>query len=179
MAGSSIQATALPRFLLPQLSWSSRAVRPVALGALEARRHISAPASRCAPGSVTTAIQQQLPRPWRTSPSQSALGSSSPLDGRRHFSATAPQLKDHHFDTLKFVQRLKEEGFTEQQAEGMMRILGDVIEERYGHLRFYPKLLGLTCPVYKTSLEPWSSEKTRRKRHTRRKSILQSCAPNS
>jgi len=28
------------------------------------------------------------------------------------------------------VQRLKEEGFTEEQAEGMMRILGDVIEER-------------------------------------------------
>jgi hypothetical protein len=28
------------------------------------------------------------------------------------------------------VQRLKEEGFTEEQAEGMLRILGDVIEER-------------------------------------------------
>ena len=40
------------------------------------------------------------------------------------------QLKDHHFDTLKFVQRLKDEGFTEEQAEGMMRILSDVIEER-------------------------------------------------
>ena len=48
----------------------------------------------------------------------------------RHFSATAPQQKDHHFDTLKFVQRLKDEGFTEEQAEGMMRVLGDVIEER-------------------------------------------------
>jgi hypothetical protein len=32
---------------------------------------------------------------------------------------------------LKFVQRLKEEGFTEEQAEGMMRVLSDVIEERY------------------------------------------------
>jgi hypothetical protein len=29
------------------------------------------------------------------------------------------------------VQRLKEEGFSEEQAEGMMKILGDVIEERY------------------------------------------------
>jgi hypothetical protein len=48
------------------------------------------------------------------------------------------------------VQRLKEEGFTEQQAEGMMRILGDVIEERYDHMRFQPSLLELTCPVYKT-----------------------------
>jgi hypothetical protein len=29
------------------------------------------------------------------------------------------------------VQRLKDEGFTEEQAEGMMRVLSDVIEERY------------------------------------------------
>jgi hypothetical protein len=29
------------------------------------------------------------------------------------------------------VQRLKDEGFTEEQAEGMMRILSDVIEERW------------------------------------------------
>jgi hypothetical protein len=79
-----------------------------------------------------------------------AAGYSSTHDGRRHFSATAPQLRDHHFDTLKFVQRLKEEGFTEQQAEGMMRILGDVIEERYGHMRFYPGLLELTCSASKT-----------------------------
>ena len=48
----------------------------------------------------------------------------------RQFSATAQQSKDHHFDTLKFVQRLKDEGFTEEQAEGMMKVLSDVIEER-------------------------------------------------
>jgi hypothetical protein len=53
------------------------------------------------------------------------------LEFRRNFSATAPQSKDHHFDTLKFVQRMEEEGFTEEQAEGMMRVLSDVIEERY------------------------------------------------
>jgi hypothetical protein len=41
------------------------------------------------------------------------------------------QQKDHHFDTLKFVQRLKDEGFTEEQAVAMMRVLSDVIEERY------------------------------------------------
>jgi predicted Ser/Thr protein kinase len=52
------------------------------------------------------------------------------LEFRRSFSATAAQSKDHHFDTLKFVQRMKEEGFTEEQAEGMMTILSDVIEER-------------------------------------------------
>jgi hypothetical protein len=150
MAGLRTQATTLPRSILPQLSWSSRAVRPAALGALEARRHSSAPASGCASRSVTTAIQQQLPRPWRTSSTKIATGYNSTHDGRRHFSATAPQLRDHHFDTLKFVQRLKEEGFTEEQAEGMMRILGDVIEERYDYTRLHPNLPELIHPASKT-----------------------------
>ncbi|KAI4612334.1 hypothetical protein J4E81_004457 [Alternaria sp. BMP 2799] len=56
------------------------------------------------------------------------------MELRRNFSATARQSKDHHFDTLKFVQRLKEEGFTEEQAEGMMRVLSDVIEESIQNL---------------------------------------------
>jgi hypothetical protein len=49
---------------------------------------------------------------------------------RRDFSATTARGRDHHFDTLKFVQRLKDEGFTEEQAVAMMKVLGDVIEER-------------------------------------------------
>lgn len=49
---------------------------------------------------------------------------------RRDFSATAARAKDHHFDTLKFVQRLKDEGLTEEQAVAMMKVLSDVIEER-------------------------------------------------
>jgi len=53
---------------------------------------------------------------------------------QRSFSTTARQPKDHHFDTLKFVQRLQEEGFTEEQAEGMMRVLSDVIEESIQNL---------------------------------------------
>lgn len=59
---------------------------------------------------------------------------SSSFGSRRSFSATSPRSKDHHFDTLKFVQRLKEEGFTDEQAEGMMRVLGDVIEESIQNL---------------------------------------------
>lgn len=39
--------------------------------------------------------------------------------------------RDHHFDTLKFVQRLQSEGFTEEQSVAMMKVLNDVIEERY------------------------------------------------
>jgi hypothetical protein len=53
------------------------------------------------------------------------------LEGYRRFSQTAKSAKDHHFDTLKVVERLKEEGFSEEQAVSLMRVLNDVIEERY------------------------------------------------
>ena len=53
---------------------------------------------------------------------------------KRVFSSTAVQMKDHHFDTLKFVQRLKGEGFSEEQAVAMMRVLNDVIEESIQNL---------------------------------------------
>lgn len=43
----------------------------------------------------------------------------------------ARKLKDHHFDTLKFVQRLQEEGFSEEQSVALMRAMSDVIEERF------------------------------------------------
>lgn len=49
---------------------------------------------------------------------------------RRAFHASAPRRRDHHFDTLKFVQRLQGEGFTEEQSVAMMKVLNDVIEER-------------------------------------------------
>lgn len=88
------------------------------------------------------ALQQQRILRSQTEANRFAVGFTSALEFRRNFSATRSQLKDHHFDTLKFVQRLKEEGFTDEQAEGMMKILGDVIEERfasfhntYGYLR--------------------------------------------
>lgn len=51
---------------------------------------------------------------------------------RRSFHASAARRRDHHFDTLKFVQRLEEEGFTEEQSAAMMKVLNDVIEERFG-----------------------------------------------
>ncbi|KAI8245456.1 Protein FMP32 [Colletotrichum sp. SAR 10_99] len=44
---------------------------------------------------------------------------------RRSFHATPARQRDHHFDTLKFVQRLKSDGFTEEQAEAMMKVLND------------------------------------------------------
>jgi len=50
---------------------------------------------------------------------------------KRSFHASAPRRRDHHFDTLKFVQRLQEDGFSEEQSVAMMKVLNDVIEERY------------------------------------------------
>ena len=48
----------------------------------------------------------------------------------RSFHAALPRRRDYHFDTLKLVQRLREEGLTEEQSVAMMKVLSDVIEER-------------------------------------------------
>ncbi|KAL1955052.1 hypothetical protein VTO42DRAFT_343 [Malbranchea cinnamomea] len=53
---------------------------------------------------------------------------------RRAFHATAAARRDHRFDTLKVVQRLKDEGFSEEQAVALMRVLNDVIEESIQNL---------------------------------------------
>jgi hypothetical protein len=131
MAAPARQTTAIPGFLLPQISWPARASRPVALGTLAQGRHRFCVASeRRAVFPKPSSLQAQTATLWPKTSPQYASGYASALEFRRSFSATARQSKDHHFDTLKFVQRLKEEGFTEEQAEGMMRVLSDVIEER-------------------------------------------------
>jgi hypothetical protein len=53
---------------------------------------------------------------------------------RRAFHASAVMRRDHHFDTLKFVQRLKDDGFSEEQAVAMMKVLNDVIQESIQNL---------------------------------------------
>lgn len=50
---------------------------------------------------------------------------------RRGFHATSRRSREHHFDTLKFVKQLKDEGFTEEQSVAMMKVLNDVIQERF------------------------------------------------
>ncbi|KAI8935891.1 hypothetical protein NX059_007404 [Plenodomus lindquistii] len=137
MTAPCIHATALPRFLLPQLSWSPKAVRPAALGGLKARRHQSHAASehRIARQHPQLSTKQAHSiRQWRQKSPQHASSVSAAVAQRRNFSASTSQRKDHHFDTLKFVQRMKEEGFSEEQAEGMMRVLSDVIEESIQNL---------------------------------------------
>lgn len=47
------------------------------------------------------------------------------------FHSSAPRCRPgQHFDTLRFVQKLQDEGFTEEQAAALMKILNDVMEER-------------------------------------------------
>lgn len=49
----------------------------------------------------------------------------------RPFHISAPRRNSgQHFDTLRFVQKLQNEGFTEEQAAALMKILNDVMEER-------------------------------------------------
>lgn len=120
----------LPKFLLPRLSWSA----PV--GEHFARASIAA-------------TQTNSQRPWQAPTPARAIhteraatrifsGNFSKSSGsllqqpalRRAFHASVPRRRDHHFDTLKFVQRLKDDGFTEEQSVAMMKVLNDVIQER-------------------------------------------------
>jgi len=150
----------LPRFLLPRLTWVSNPVKGTVsqLGPTHQRRvypkllhfsstsppratSISLPSS--AP-SYHTCADAATPPSHRRRPS-TIPANAAPLrhngvyvaayrPARRAFSATATTQKDHHFDTLKFVQRLKAEGFNEEQAVAMMRVLNDVIEESIQNL---------------------------------------------
>lgn len=96
--------------------------------------------------TVTSTILRPTAAPTTaTTKSSSAESSINPIrhngtyvaafkPARRAFHATAARQRDHHFDTLKFVKRLKEEGFSEEQAAAMMRILNDVIQESIQNL---------------------------------------------
>ena len=57
-----------------------------------------------------------------------------PCRKAKRFSTSPHLFRDHHFDTLKFVQRLKDEGFSEEQSKAMMLVLSDVIEESIQNL---------------------------------------------
>lgn len=95
-----VARTTMSRSILPRLSPSSTSVRPI---------------------TAFSAFQSS-----RHDRQKDGLASIQ----RRPFMATLPRPRDHHFDTLKFVERLKVEGFTEEQSVAMMKVLSDVIEER-------------------------------------------------
>ncbi|ORY66520.1 uncharacterized protein BCR38DRAFT_430542 [Pseudomassariella vexata] len=134
MANATIHtAQKLPTFLLPRLSWqgpagSSQVLRSIAFPAVYDRKPFGSTQSSklhtfCPPPQCASRKASPTPSPILRNP---AL--------RRSFHITAPRARDHHFDTLKFVQRLQSEGFTEEQSVAMMKVLNDVIEESIQNL---------------------------------------------
>lgn len=124
---SIVTAEALPSFLLPRLSWQA-ARRPFATsipntisGHNRDQKQWHRPSSGAAAPFSTNNFRG-------ASYSQRAQGS---IASRAAFHTTSRRQRDHHFDTLRFVQRLQSEGFTEEQSVAMMKVLNDVIEERY------------------------------------------------
>lgn len=148
----------IPRFLLPQLTWKS------SLPATFARNYSHTrptpptrlPPSRHTPHRTITSIAQpwyehgrRTPSPWISTIQRSRLRPSLPtadngepnplraayrIFSQKPFSTTSYLFRDHHFDTLKLVQRLKDEGFSEDQSKAMMLVLSDVIEESIQNL---------------------------------------------
>ncbi|KAI2628992.1 hypothetical protein GGS21DRAFT_232957 [Xylaria nigripes] len=123
--------SSLPRFLLPRLSWTE----PYGLSSLRAAAYAST--SQPTPKSpraaqIHTGVQFPSRTPNVRNDKSSIIQRNPAL--RRSFHATAPRGRDHHFDTLKFVQRLQSEGFTEEQSVAMMKVLNDVIEESIQNL---------------------------------------------
>ncbi|KAI8632099.1 DUF1640-domain-containing protein [Xylariaceae sp. FL1651] len=127
-------AYSLPRFLLPRLSWTGSTGSTSSILRAAAFVPISQPTPqrpRTAP--FHTARQSPRCRISNTQSMKSSILQQNP-SLRRSFHATAPRGRDHHFDTLKFVQRLQSEGFTEDQSVAMMKVLNDVIEESIQNL---------------------------------------------
>jgi Protein of unknown function (DUF1640) len=149
----------LPRFLLPRITWSQVAAKGAAS---QLRPKIRSNHDRPthpplhSPPTRTLHIALPLRQAYTTCQRPATFDekrkppSSLPVDAppirhngvyvaafkpaKRAFSTSQSHQKDHHFDTLKFVQRLKGEGFSEDQAVAMMRVLNDVIEESIQNL---------------------------------------------
>jgi hypothetical protein len=128
-------ATSISRLIIPHLTRSTRTFTHPAFGATTVRGAHSASSERSRPLAICARLEAQQ---WQR---DTRRGHERRAGFRRDFSATAVQAKDHHFDTLKFVQRLREEGFSEEQSVAMMRVMSDVIEERYALLALLPILL--------------------------------------
>lgn len=129
----SVATEALPAFLLPRLSWQAARQPLVSSVSNAVARHNCAPRQQqqwrathsTATHTASFYTHQSSQRPLCSTRRTSPIASRAAF-----FHATARRERDHHFDTLRFVQRLQAEGFTEEQSVAMMKVLNDVIEER-------------------------------------------------
>lgn len=160
MANQKAIITELSRFLLPRITWS-QVVAKGAISQLRPKTHSNldrpaAPSLHQIPQNRNfhTLLSRrhdytscQRPSNFKEITKQPSLvpADAPPIrhngvyvatfkPAKRAFSTSRAQQRDHHFDTLKFVQRLKGEGFNEDQAVAMMRVLNDVIEESIQNL---------------------------------------------
>lgn len=121
----------LPSFLLPRLSWTAPVAKQCIATSLAATQTSNLRSWQSWQAPARSIHNDRGPA--RRNGINTTTNTSSMLHQhglRRAFHASAPRRRDHHFDTLKFVQRLRSEGFTEEQSEAMMKVLNDVIEER-------------------------------------------------
>ncbi|KAK5132565.1 hypothetical protein LTR08_008882 [Meristemomyces frigidus] len=113
-----------------RLAWTASSVRP-ALIFTHAQTPFLQPSSSTRRTSATSAHAQAQ---WAARRQRPTHAPHIQAAAKRTFAQSSKRARDHHFDTLKFVQRLKDEGFTEDQAVAMMKVLGDVIEESIQNL---------------------------------------------
>ncbi|KAI4242296.1 MAG: hypothetical protein L6R42_011053, partial [Xanthoria sp. 1 TBL-2021] len=150
------KSATIPRFLLPQLTWKPL-IPPTFVFTPQIK---STPTARTALRNPPHRTLTSIAQPWyeygrRTNPTpclanieksqirpSSAAARQPPhplraafrILSQKPFSTTSYLFRDHHFDTLKLVQRLKDEGFSEEQSKAMMLVLSDVIEESIQNL---------------------------------------------
>ncbi|KAI5358729.1 Putative Coiled-coil domain-containing protein [Septoria linicola] len=110
--------------------WTSSSMRPTA----SLIQHGATQTTNSRPERRTTATAAFARNAWAERRASIRPTCSIQHAAKRAFSATSVKAKDHHFDTLKFVQRLQQEGFTEEQSRAMMVVLSDVIEESIQNL---------------------------------------------
>jgi len=127
----------IPRFLLPQTSWTQATnTYRVSANHISRLQNAQSDSRRLFQSSARENSALNQGRILQNVAAQTAtVRAKTARAGRRQFSVTTRRAKDHHFDTLKFVQRLQDEGFSEEQAVAMMKVLGDVVEERLVHIR--------------------------------------------
>ena len=206
------KSAAVPRFLLPQLTW--KPLFPQTFGftprintSLSKRKALTNPPHRTLtsiaqpwhehgrksrPTSCRSNIHKSQPRPSSAAgrETSNSLRAAFRILSQKPFSTTSYLFRDHHFDTLKLVQRLKDEGFSEEQSKAMMLVLSDVIEEsiqnltrtmvlREGRLPF-PVPIGQAYrpkTIYDADCHP--SSQTLTAVPTRKRSTSPNSAPNS
>ena len=135
------QVASIPRFLLPRLTWRGAVIETGLLRSTALKSKSPSRSQQRTISSPTWRLHKPIYHPkllsnisWAPPSIRNEHLLFASAHVRRSFHTTSLLYRDHHFDTLKFVQRLKEEGFSEEQATAMMRVLSDVIEESIQNL---------------------------------------------